>query len=111
MGKVLYGTFPSGILTAVFLLLSFYLTAGTFLTASGLQFPGRRSDRIVPVNVWTAITFVGFFVALTMSRARVSTAELELVENCKENADGLCNFFSVKTIRRFHGDAQVKRPC
>jgi superfamily II DNA or RNA helicase len=23
----------------------------------------------------------------------------------------LCNFFSVKTIRRFHGDAQVKRPC
>jgi hypothetical protein len=24
---------------------------------------------------------------------------------------GLCNFFSVKTIRRFHGDAQVKRPC
>jgi hypothetical protein len=87
VGKVLYGTFPSGILTAVFLLLSFYLTAGTFLTASGLQFPGRRSDRIVPVNVWTAITFVGFFVALTMSRARVSTAELELVENCKENAD------------------------
>jgi toluene monooxygenase system protein A len=24
---------------------------------------------------------------------------------------GLCNFFSVKAIRRFHRDAQVKRPC
>jgi hypothetical protein len=24
---------------------------------------------------------------------------------------GLCNFFSVKAIRRFHRDAQVKRSC
>lgn len=28
-----------------------------------------------------------------------------------EQAEGLCNFFSVKAVRRFHRDAQVKRSC
>jgi hypothetical protein len=36
-------------------------------------------------------------------------AAVELVQ--KRQGRRLCNFFSVKTIRRFHGDAQVKRPC
>jgi hypothetical protein len=36
---------------------------------------------------------------------------LRILVNEASKIERLCNFFSVKTIRRFHGDAQVKRPC
>jgi drug/metabolite transporter (DMT)-like permease len=64
VGKVLYGTFLSGVSTAVFLLVSFCLTAGIFLIAAGFRLPGRGFGRILLVNIWTAVTFVSFFFAL-----------------------------------------------
>ncbi len=63
-GKVLYGTFLTGISVPLFLLLSFCLSAGVFLAIARLRLPrdGRRD--LLLVNLWTAVTFVSFFFAL-----------------------------------------------
>jgi hypothetical protein len=52
-------------------------------------------------TLWIGITLLGVGIVVAVG---VSAYVLRAISR-------LCNFFSVKTIRRFHGDAQVKRPC
>jgi drug/metabolite transporter (DMT)-like permease len=77
VGKVLYGTFLTGVSTASFLVVSFCLTAGLFLIAARFRLPGRGVAHIVMVNVWTAITFICFFFALKyLAPASVGSIEV-----------------------------------
>ncbi|WP_420992145.1 hypothetical protein ACKI2N_031305 [Cupriavidus sp. 30B13] len=63
-GKVLYGTFIPGVSAAVFILASFALTAAVFLLGARLRAPRTGRRAMVMMNVWTAVTFLGFFYAL-----------------------------------------------
>jgi drug/metabolite transporter (DMT)-like permease len=64
LGKVLYGTFLSGVSVPLFILLSVCLTAVVCLVIVRARLPTGGRTVLVLVNVWTAASFIGFFFAL-----------------------------------------------
>jgi drug/metabolite transporter (DMT)-like permease len=76
-GKVMYGTFLAAIAPAQFLLISFCVVAGVFLAVARGRLPAGSRAAIVSVNVWTAVAFICFFVALKhLSPAAVGAIEI-----------------------------------
>ncbi len=64
VGKVLYGTFLTGVPTPLFVLVSVCLTALVFLIVARFRLPQEGRGVLVLVNIWTAIGFISLFFAL-----------------------------------------------
>lgn len=64
VGKVLYGTLLTDVVTQWFVLISISLTAAVFLASVQLHAPRQGRWLMVGANVWTAVSFIGLFFAL-----------------------------------------------
>ena len=77
VGKVLYGTFLTGVSTPLFVLTSFLLTASIFLLLARFGLPRQARGQLVLVNLWTAVMFASFFYALNhLPPAVVASVEI-----------------------------------
>lgn len=64
LGNVLYGALLPDVSIALFLFAGMGLTSLLFLPFGGWRLPEGGIGRLVPINLWTAASFISFFVAL-----------------------------------------------
>lgn len=63
-GKVLYGTFLTGVPMPLFVAIGVVMTGAVFLALVRLRLPTEGRLTLLLLNLWTAIGFISFFYAL-----------------------------------------------
>lgn len=77
VGKVFYGAHLGDVPTALFLLVGACATAAVFLAVTRFRLPGTGLRLALVNNVWTALSFIAFFLALKyLPPATVAATEI-----------------------------------